>query len=514
MFNLRFSAGARSQPFALSNRTTVAGRSPDCELSIADSSVSRLHARFDLNGDDCVLTDLDSRNGTYVNGQKINQISLRDGDLIRLGEVELQFSVLCDPGEADVDAVLDGPGTVYRSVDDVGPTIAAVPMRTFVTDLGRLFVERADEQNVLENVVSLVFKHLAADRVALLLLDKGGALHERISRTRSGETAVEGVSRTVVSKVVHDRVALCAPLAALDTRLKQAPSVCAGGIGGLMCAPLWTEQAITGVLYVDTSSSDALTPEHLELLLVLAGCAAVAIEQSQLQNRLREEERRRERLARYHSPDVVTRILRQDVEVNAELAAEECDASILFVDVVGFTTLSERLAPSELAGKLNEFFAVMVDTIFNYAGTLDKFIGDGLLAVFGAPLDQPDHALAAARCAVDMFRALDVLNEKRGTRWQIRAAIATGKVIAGDIGSPRRRDYTVLGDVVNTASRLESEVARAGQAVVTRATADAIAGRLRCSPLGNFALRGRVEPVEAFELDTGASSSVAVVPSP
>ena len=221
--------------------------------------------------------------------------------------------------------------------------------------------------------------------------------------------------------------------------------------------------------------------------------------------RVLEETRRRERLQRYHSPAVVDRILKGGTEADAPFIAVERDLTVLFADLVGFTSLVEHMPPQQVAVLLNVFFTRMADAIFQHDGTLDKFIGDSVLAVFGAPLDLPNHALNAVRAAQSMHRALAALNEERPDPvLQMRIAIHTGVAMVGDLGSPKRREYTVLGDVVNTAARIEDSAARAGQTVITRATYDRLGDQVAARPLGVTQFRGQTKQVELFEVPTDA----------
>jgi adenylate cyclase len=271
-------------------------------------------------------------------------------------------------------------------------------------------------------------------------------------------------------------------------------------IRSLMCAPLWHENEIIGILYVDNPQSDRFTTADLDLFTAFSNYAAVAIAQARLAARVREETSWRERLERYHSPAVVDRILKSG-EADAPFMAQERDLTVVFADIVGFTSIAEGKPPQEVAVLLNAFFARMADAIFQHEGTLDKFIGDSVLAVFGAPLELPNHALNAVRSAQSMGRALRALNEEHPDRTlHMRVAIHTGVALVGDIGSPKRREYTVLGDVVNTAARIEQSVAGAGQIVITRATYDRLGGQIPARSLGELQLRGRTEPVEVFEI--------------
>ena len=215
---------------------------------------------------------------------------------------------------------------------------------------------------------------------------------------------------------------------------------------------------------------------------------------------LLEETRRRERLQRYHSPGVIGRIL-HDGTSDGSFAAQTRDVSVMFCDIVGFTALSQHAEPQVVGDLLNDFFERMSDVIFELDGTLDKFIGDAILAVFGAPLDQADHASRAVGAALAMRRELARMNAERADRpIRMRIAINSGRALTGDIGSPKRREFTVLGDVVNTASRIESSVAQPDQIVISRGTRDSLGDGFQIRPLGGVALRGRDSELDVFEV--------------
>ena len=166
--------------------------------------------------------------------------------------------------------------------------------------------------------------------------------------------------------------------------------------------------------------------------------------------------------------------------------------TVLFADLVGFTTWAERLPPSEIAATLNAFFTAMTTVIFQFEGTLDKFIGDAVLAVFGAPLNQPDHATRAVHAARAMRAALARLNESQPQPLRMRFAVNSGAALVGDIGAPMRREFTVLGDVVNTAARVQGQVCEPDQILITDATYDASAAPSRRPGAGPGAGEGRV----------------------
>jgi adenylate cyclase len=309
------------------------------------------------------------------------------------------------------------------------------------------------------------------------------------------------LSRQVVRRVMRDRVAVLAADATTDPALGVSDSILRFNIRAFMCAPLWSHDEVIGVLYVDSSKSARFGSADLDAFTALANAAAVAIEQARLASQLLEETRRRERLQRYHSPSVVSRIL-QATDADTDMRAQEREVTVMFCDIVGFTSLCEQLPPAAAAALLNGFLTRMTDIVFDYEGTLDKFLGDALLAVFGAPFDQVDHAMHAVKAAIAMRHALAELNLlSQGPKLQMRISISTGTALTGDIGSPRRREFTVLGDVVNTAARIEDEVAAPGEIVISGATYVAVKDAIKVRPLGSRTLRGRAGALEFFAVE-------------
>lgn len=203
---------------------------------------------------------------------------------------------------------------------------------------------------------------------------------------------------------------------------------------------------------------------------------------------------------------VVERLL--DLNSNVELVPEERELSILFADLSGFTSMSETMTPTEVASFLNEVFERLTLAIFEEDGTVDKFIGDSIMAIFGAPVSQDDHALRAVRSAVRMQHELDKYNlEVFGShKIRMRIGVNSGPAVAGEIGSAKRRDYTVIGDTVNVASRLESSVAKPHQVVIGERTYEAVKDVIVCKPLEPCSVKGKAEPILSY-LVVGAGSA-------
>jgi adenylate cyclase len=216
------------------------------------------------------------------------------------------------------------------------------------------------------------------------------------------------------------------------------------------------------------------------------------------------EKRKMKRLfGQYVSKDVYEQLVANpDL---ARLGGQRRQMTVLFSDIRGFTTVSEKGQPEEIVAILNEYFTRMVEIVFAHKGTLDKFVGDMVMALFGAPLDDPNHAEHAVDAALEMIRELNRLNEKWAAEGRpaldIGIGISTGPMIAGNIGSEAIMSYTVIGDSVNLGARLESLNKEYGtRIIISEATRDAVPGRYLFRPLGDVVVKGKTKPVAIFEV--------------
>ena len=373
-----------------------------------------------------------------------------------------------------------------------------------LSEISKTLVDVLPLPQVLSRVVDLVFEVVPAERTFLLLRDSADeAVTARVLRARDGSTPEATLSRTIITKVMRERIAMLADDARYDSRLDSAGSIQAMvNIRSFMCAPLWNRNEVIGVLYTDNPKQKRFGADDLDVFAALANYAAVAIEQARVAEQLQKEMQKRERLQRYHSPAVVNKIIGGTMSADAEFEAQERDVTVMFTDIVGFTTRSEHMTPLEVSKMLNYFFTQMAEHIFEFDGTLDKFIGDAILAIFGAPLEQDDHADRAIQAALAMRQALaDMNRDFPHDPIRIRLALNSGVALTGDIGSPRRREFTVLGDVVNACSRIESTVCKPDQIVCSRATLDRAKRSYNTTSLGMVSLRGRQSEMEVFEIN-------------
>jgi adenylate cyclase len=535
MFRLLYQDGdAPPQSYTFNAGEVTIGRSPECQIVLKDFGISRTHARITVDEDGVRIADLKSKNGTQVNGVPVVEAPLKDGDKILLGKFQLTFTKTLE-GKVVLDEdkpLSEEAGTIIRSVGELSKLLtdsgaaalapdakkgpAPVDLQEIeksnrilkvLTKVAETLIAVRPVEEVLDQVVDIVFDHIPADRGFLMLQEEpDNKLVPMIVRHRK-ESSGEGkitVSKTIADRVMKDRVSILTSDAMVDPRFGAGDSIRFHGIRSAMCAPLWNKDQVIGIIHVDSPMlTNCFTLNDLDLLTALANYAAVAVERARLNQKILAEEKKRERLGRFLSPQVTSRILATDESQGAALGVPEVkEVSILFADIVGFTTLSETMSPASVALLLNDYLSRMTEVIFNEEGTLDKYIGDAIMAVFGAPLDMEDHAVRAIRSALEMQKRLVDFNNdrKEGPQLQIRIGINTGKAVAGEIGSVNKKEYTVLGDTVNIASRLESSVAKPGMVVIGENTYEVVKGLFDCRPMGKATLKGKAIEVSVFEV--------------
>lgn len=490
---------------------TTIGRTKDNDVFVLHKSLSRQHARLEHDGTGTVIVDLDSKNGTFVNGSRVTRAEVRPGDAIRCGDVPLE---LRDGSKSSGAAWM--PSSIADSKRDatqlsIDEIIGARPPATatraqdrlqVLLKVGQLLSAPHELDDLLREILDLLLRIMDVDRVALLMMDDAGELVPRVLKSARGGEPGRFYSEHIVRWVRDNGVAALFADAKLDARVGAAESILSQSICSSMCAPLRAKDRLLGVLYVDNlTTPNRFAADDLDFLSAFAGQAAVAIENSLLWKRLEQEAVVRSTLTRFFAPATIKKL----TEVGgASLDVIETEVTALFADVSDFTAMSARMEPRAVVDMLNEYFPHMADVVFRNGGTLEKYIGDALMAVWGAPFAGADDVDDAVRAAVEMHRGLADLN----ARWaaagraaiRIHIGINTGRVAAGNIGSDRYLQYATIGDATNVASRV-CGVAAPGQIVVTEATRS----RLRKTPwplvrLPAATVKGKEQPLQLFSV--------------
>ncbi len=369
-------------------------------------------------------------------------------------------------------------------------------------ELSREIAAERDTSKLLEKILVSVFKFIRADRGVIFLREDDGELTPRASQRRDGTQAPISVSSTILNHVVKERAAVLTHDAAMDFAASKGKSMILNRISSAMVAPLLHNNEVLGVLWLDSETLAQFQPKDLELVTAIANQAAMFIEINILGKKVENEIVTRERFSRLLSPNIAERVISGQLEVKpGGQRVEQC--TVFNSDIRGFTAMSENTRPEELVEMLNEYFELMVDTIFKYEGTLDKFMGDGIMALWGAPVVHPDDAVRAVHCGLEMGEVLGQFNRRRLERDQAPLAVGvgihTGPLVAGYIGSSKALSYTVIGDVANTSARLCS-VALAGQIVISEDTQEALGGRFELEELQPAKVKGKEKPLRIFNV--------------
>src|SRR3954469_2913303 len=509
------------------------GRTEGNDLILNHPSVSRKHARFELRGDNWWIVDLKSTNGVKLNGNLVTEAQVAAGDKLSVGSVLLDARAMPSV-DFNADSMFDNPsGTVIRRISDFNsefgldiseimdkapvtrppsqpglrePAVSREKIFQVLVQVAKALLASEELQVVLTTVMDIIFRYLPVERGLIILFDEDGNPIPKLTKFIEGADQQDiPISRTILKMVAQQQVALMTSNALEDARLLGGKSIAIHGIRSAMCVPLWNRQRVIGAVQVDSPIHiGSFTEEDLDLLTALANFAAVAIERAQLAEKIEEERKIRARMERYHSPAVVDEIVKGSISISTESEVRSTDVSILFADISGFTTVSETKKPEEVAEFLSHFFSCAVESIFAYGGTLDKFIGDAVMAFFGAPLPQDDHADRAVLTGLMLQRMVNEWNVERAKTnlppVMVRVGINSGLAVVGNVGTEKRVDYTVLGSSVNIASRLESGVAKPGQVVISQNTMDRIMGSFDTQSLGEFALKGLQQKMPVFEV--------------
>ncbi|HUB06661.1 MAG TPA: adenylate/guanylate cyclase domain-containing protein [Myxococcales bacterium] len=508
--------------FPLNQRVTL-GRHPANVAQLDDREVSKEHAVIEAVGGAFRIKDLNSSNGTFVNGRRVAELALRDGDEIRLGATRLQFRVSAGapaPSRTSGFTVMPGANVLSNVLASVRGEEADFKPEADIRDAEAL---RRDYEKlraalefqrqvgietelsaVLTKTLAAAFDMLKADNGAILLKGSDGKLHLEATRRRAekGNQDDVVVSATLLDRVMASREGVLTADAIMDERFVASKSIVAQGIRSAMAVPLISKGEVRGVLFLDTRErTGAFTDKDLRILSAIGSQAAAALESAELRRALAAEERERDNLARFLPPVLVDQVAKGEIQLQD--AGELRNITVLFSDIRGFTSLAETSEPQEVVRMLKEYFELMAEVVFSHRGIVDKFIGDAVMALWGAPEPLEDSAVRACRAAMEMQMRLREFNAQRlrASRAPVGVGVGinTGLAVVGVMGSSRRPEYTAIGDTVNVASRL-CGLAGAGEVLISAETAREAGDAIGTTPLPAAQVKGRTQRVAVFKV--------------
>jgi adenylate cyclase len=497
------------------------GRHPDNTIQILDRIVSKEHARVLRQEDGSfVFHDLQSLNGTFFHGDRVSEHRLNDGDELTMGSTRIVFVNIPSKEEQALHRVTIAPGLTESHIRGriMASSAEFLPEKKLFDDavlrrdyerlrigheLARAVGTELDLEKLLSKILDKAFELVGADRGAILLFDEKNELVPRYVKTKKGVSEDNIVlSKTVAAEVINHRSAVLSSDATMDSRFSGAHSVIMQGIRSTMTVPLLHRDELLGIMHVDSQiATNAFTEKDLQVCTGMAAQAAIAIQNARLAQRIEKETATRAQISRLVPPSVVDQVLAGELVI--EPGGRLNEITMLYSDIRGFTSMSDGAPPEEVVSTLNEYFEVMVEVLFRHGGTLDKFVGDEIIGLFGAPIAIDKAEYKAVACALDMLKSLKEFNRVRQaegfSQLQIGIGINTGRVITGMVGSSKSLQYTAIGDAMNVASRLVSQ-AKAGEIIISDVTYSRIYDRIDAIPLPPVKVKGKAEPLQIFRV--------------
>jgi adenylate cyclase len=514
--------GDQHRVFELTDGPTSVGRAPDNMLWLDDPGLSRRHCEFRRSGSHWLLRDLGSFNGSFVNNLLVTEHTLRSGDRIQLGSTVLYF--VPDEGRDDGPdhASASAAAETARADDEDTQRASSHRLRNLAAliEITKALNSELDKAKILETIVDKGVELIKAER-GFLILVQDGALDFKVARNRD-KTDIQNPSKSISRSVLDNVTKTGEPVLTTDaqTALSGSMSITALEVRSLICVPLRLKERILGALYVDSKVAEAkFNEESQNLLHAFADQAAIAIENARLFDEVAEsreaEKSVRQTFQKYVPADVVREVLKMN---DGGRLSAKLTATVLFSDIRGFTSISEKLPPEQVVGFLNDYLQRMVDIVFDEGGIVDKFIGDSVMAVFGAPVPKPDDAVRAVRAALRMIEEVRRFNEqqrkKGGVEIDVGVGLHTGPLIAGNIGSDRKMEYTVIGDTVNVANRVESlNQKMETNVLITQECYQATGKVFAVRELPRMQVKGKERPLQVYEVlgDEIASATTDVL---
>jgi adenylate cyclase len=513
----------------LTKPVTTVGRGNANDLVLNDSSVSRFHAVIKLRENSIFVADRGSTNGIILNDKKISQeTEFKDGDTALVGGYRLRLeakdegSIQVRRGEwpSTLNQIIQGrseratlarsAGVSSSALTDLAGRIRKLErenyLLTVLYEAGKALNSKLALEHICDQVVSLACLIEGVERGFVMLFDETGEIASqsevRYRDPQDGESRPQIIlSRSVLEMIRSERQPILIEDVSQDERFSGSESMKISGLRSAMCAPLQGKERLFGILYVDNlEKASAFTQEELNVFALVAAQAGAAIDNAAAHKKIAQQSLQRSALERFLSPEVAEMVV---ANPDIRLGGVNQEVTVLFADIRDFTPMSENLEPSRVVEILNEYFTRVTDVIFDNGGTLDKYMGDAVMAVFGAPISKGKDAANAVKSAIQIQRLLIELNRDAAAReWpelRVGIGINTGNAIAGNIGSPRRLDYTVVGDVVNTAQRLMSNAA-GGQILIAESTASKLGRSFNLERLPEMKVKGRSEAVPVFSV--------------
>ncbi|KAJ3304525.1 hypothetical protein HDV03_002734 [Kappamyces sp. JEL0829] len=526
--------------FYINKDENTIGRREANDIVLNDFKVSKNHAIIVKTPTGYALKDTKSSNGVRLNDNQLvpNELyPLTDNDVIVIGQFSLTFYdvnhteryptspdasensnytklVTILPSEkkyeetvtirAEIETEDEVTFSKIDQVSDVETLRADYEKLRMVYELSKMSVTD-DVNKILSKALDLMFDILPLDRGVVLMVDQStGFLSTHYVKLRSGlanEKREILLSSTILNKVFYSRKCLVVSDACEDPMLGKAASVRHGQIRFVICVPLIAHGKVYGILHLDSKDRlNSHSSKDISLIKAIGNQTAMVIENMNLIREVEAKVKITEQLSRFLPPHVVEKMTNRSELIRK--GGREMVGTVVFADIRGFTVLSEKSTTTEVVMLLNEYFERLVKIVFKYDGIVDKYIGDCIMAVFGTLEDQAEAEYRATMAGIEFQQAIADMNDERVRNRKfpisVGVGINTGLLLAGFIGSSQRLEYTVIGDTVNTSSRICDSCA--GDAVyISESTYQRVQNAIVCKPVGPKQVKGKREPIMIYE---------------
>lgn len=385
----------------------------------------------------------------------------------------------------------------------------------------REIASAVDKETLFTAIIKVLEKGLDAEAVDIFLIDRiiNEGFLVKSSHKKPGSLKFPLSEESLIAKSARDSLFIIRSRAKTDAMLSGLLNK--GEIPCTVCLPLLKGKEVMGVINIEKLSDNRedLTDEEKQLVSIVASVSAAAMNNANIFELTRDElasekkisaqqaeekKKIRDIFSKYTSPAVMELVLKNPESL--KLGGQKRTATVFFSDIRSFTTYSEKYPPERVVSILNEYLSAMTDIIMEHNGTIDKYVGDEIMALWGVPVEQPDHPRMAVKAAWAMLNKLKELQEqwkKRGIEpFDIGMGINTGEMIAGNMGSDKRMDYTVIGDQVNAAARIESLTRQFNcHLLISEFTYDLVKDIVTAQALGHVAVKGKENKILVYRVN-------------
>lgn len=519
MPNLLVKNHSGEQCFPIEGVVTI-GRHSSNSVFIQESTISKHHAQIQKVGDAYIYKDLDSSNGSFLNELRIKKQTLKDGDTIRIGKVFLVFQDQTEIDD-DISSLVDfeqfneNEDAAYEervTINELGhfaPESEISDLNMLRVDyeklrLGQALLQHIGMERDLKALLSKASKQLLymfrADRCVILLLNVAGHFEAKAVQSVKVLDAPVSVSKSVLKEVQTSKTAVLLSDFTKDGDTAQVSSLMMMGVQSVMCAPIIHENKVIGAVHIDMRvGQGSFVKKDLQLLSGIVNYLAMAVANVGLTKKIERELKMQAQFEHLLSPNIVKQLVSGRLKIGK--VGELRQVTVMFADIRGFTRMSHKTSPTEVVDLLNQYFERVVEIVFKHGGTIDKFMGDAVMVLFGAPIPMDGQEDAALTCALEIQEMLKIWNQERIDAQEdvilVGIGINSGEVVVGSIGSSQTMQYTCVGNAVNVASRLTG-LAKAGQTVVGKSIMDAVKSETICKALPPAVIKGIDNKVQAY----------------